>query len=196
MISLFLRIVYEEGSKYEHLFRSATICIVKNSQSQGFHIKRTDLPFSRLKRVSKMSREGNIEELYLLATKLTLLPHWSYSSYTGGTSAQRSSFNRIFLCSLLKIKLTSWLIDFGFLFNPRAPSAGCFVLLNLVVLKKLQKTVPRGLQDRKYYMPNREHKYIQLRDRHCWCCLIRQCLSCSEMALALLQPQLLTGLFF
>ena len=59
--------VYEEGSKYEHLFRSATICIVKNSQSQGFHIKRTDLPFSRLKRVSKMSREGNIEELYLLA---------------------------------------------------------------------------------------------------------------------------------
>ena len=57
--------VYEEGSKYEHLFRSATICIVKNSQSQGFHIKRTDLPFSRLKRVSKMSREGNIEELYL-----------------------------------------------------------------------------------------------------------------------------------
>lgn len=50
--------VYGEGSKYEHLFRSATICIVKNSQSHGFHIKRTDLPFSRLKRVSKMSREG------------------------------------------------------------------------------------------------------------------------------------------
>ena len=64
----FFCLVFEEGSKYEHLFRSATICIVKNSQSQGFHIKRTDLPFSRLKRVSKMSREGKYwRALFFLA---------------------------------------------------------------------------------------------------------------------------------